>query len=75
MKRRRILTVPMAQLRVGDLICLSYSHEDAPHIEERVIESRSSMDGDMDWFIRTDGDHYTSFGDPWRQFTLILEVE
>lgn len=75
MKRRRILTVPMAELLKGDLITLSYSHTDEPHIEERVLESRSSMDGDMDWYIKTDGDHYTSFGDPWRQFTLILEVD
>lgn len=64
----------MAELREGDLITLPYSHTDR-YAEERVVESRPSDDGDMEWYIQTDEGFYSQFGDPWRQFTLILELD
>lgn len=71
---RRPLTVPMAQLQEGDKISLPYSHDDIPYVEETVIESRGSDDGDLSWYIKTDKGYYTQFGDPWKQFTLLLEL-
>jgi len=67
----------MADLREGDLITLSYSHnfaDSAGTKQERVIESRPSDDGDMSWYIKTDGDFFTCFGDPWQQYTLLLDL-